>query len=280
MKISGLQKLTLLDYPGHLAALIFLEGCNFRCPFCQNSSLVLPSGSDASHAPGVRNIPNDPAAVHLPENPDIPRDEIFSFLKKRAGILDGVCISGGEPTIHRELPDFIRKIRSLGYLVKLDTNGTNPQMLKMLLDEELLDYVAMDIKTGRRNYAAVAGIEHDTKYTGHSPDTQNPDRENFMPQYSPLLDAVSQSVSLLMNGSIDYEFRTTVVRGLHTAADFEDIAVWLEGCSGYFLQSFRDCDTVLLPNHPFSAFSTAELMRFLEIVQKKIPRASIRGIDN
>lgn len=276
MKISGLQKLTLLDYPGHLAALIFLEGCNFRCPFCQNGSLVLPSVSDTGHSSDLRYVPNASSAVRLPENPDIPQDEFFSFLKKRAGILDGVCISGGEPTIHRELPDLICKIRSLGYLVKLDTNGTNPHMLKLLLDEGLLDYVAMDIKAGRWNYAAAAGLENNTKYAGHSPDTP----KTSIPQYGPLLTAVGQSVSLLMNSSIDYEFRTTVVKGLHTAADFEDIALWLEGCAGYFLQSFRDCDTVLLPNHPFSAFSEPELLQFLEIVQKKIPRASIRGMNS
>lgn len=235
MHISGLQKLTLLDFPGHLAAIVFLPGCNFRCPFCQNRSLVLPES----------------------DSPAISIDEFQRFLKKRSGILEGICITGGEPTLWNELPDFLSMIRQEGYLTKLDTNGTNPDMLRFLLSENLLDYAAMDIKAGRNNYFNVSGIAAD----------------------SPLLDRVAQSVSLLLNSKINYEFRTTVVGGLHTEEDFFDIAQWIRGCKHYYLQSFRDCDEILLNNHPFYSFSDTEMQHFLNIIQKEIPQACLRGSD-
>lgn len=241
MKISGLQKLTLLDYPDHLAAIVFLPGCNFRCPFCQNSPLVLPQ----SPADSV---------------PSLDENALFHFLNKRAGILDGVCITGGEPTLQADLPDFIKKIRSLGYLVKLDTNGSNPDMLEELLSDGLLDYAAMDIKAGRDNYANVCGLDaRSSKETGA------------------MLQRIERSVRLLKDSAADFEFRTTVVRGLHTECDFADISDWLSGCSRYFLQSFRDCPQVLLKQHSFSAFSPEEMAGFLSIVQKKIPQAALRG---
>ena len=236
MYISGLQKLTLLDYPGHLAAIVFLDGCNFRCPFCQNSTLVLPSEKVSS----IINI-----------------EEFQTFLKKRSGILEGICVTGGEPTLHNELPDFLEMIRQSGYLVKLDTNGTNPEMLRQLLQDELLDYVAMDIKAGHVNYANTAGLPSD----------------------SDLLARVETSVELLLHSRIDYEFRTTAVGGLHTEEDFRDIAQWIRGCQHYYLQSFRDCDQILMKNHPFFSFSEEQMHHFLEIVQKEIPQASLRGID-
>lgn len=237
MKILGLQKLTLLDYPGRLAAILFLGGCNYRCPFCQNSSLVL--------TPDLL--------------PEISHDELIRFLKKRSGILEGICITGGEPTLHADLPDLIREIRACGYPVKLDTNGTNPDLLSSLIDEGLLDYVAMDIKAGRENYQNVCGLTEDAAART-------------------LLEKVSRSVRLLLQNSVDYEFRTTVVRGLHTETDFLDIAQWLSGCRRYFLQSFRDCDEILLQGHSFSEFSAEEMQHFLKIVQTKIPQASLRGI--
>lgn len=235
MLISGLQKLTLLDFPGHLAAIVFLDGCNFRCPFCQNRSLVLPSE----------------------ELPSIDMDEFQRFLKKRSGILEGICVTGGEPTLHRELPDLLRMIRQAGYLVKLDTNGTNPELLQALMAEGLLDYVAMDIKAGRKNYARAAGIASDSE----------------------LLTNVEQSVSLLLESDLDYEFRTTVVGGLHSSEDFEDIARWIKGCRHYYLQAFRDCDEILMEHHPFFTFSEEEMKQFLAIVQKEIPQADLRGIS-
>ena len=237
MKILGLQKLTLLDYPGHIGAIVFLGGCNFRCPFCQNSSLV-----------------QRPA-----ELPIVKEEEFFSFLKKRSGILEGVCVTGGEPTLSPELPDFLSSIKSAGYLVKLDTNGTNPDMLGSLIAEKTVDYVAMDIKAGRANYGHVCGIKNPS--TAES-----------------LLEKVRTSVELLKNSPLEYEFRTTMVKGLHTQSDFEDISQWISGCKAYYLQSFRDCDEVLQKNHSFSAFSTEEMQHFLSIVQKEIPQACLRGV--
>lgn len=237
MDILGLQKLTLLDFPGYVAAIVFLGGCNFRCPFCQNSSLVL-----------------------APETlPVISHQEFSDFLRKRSGILEGVCVTGGEPTLHHDLPEFLASIKSAGYLVKLDTNGTNSDMLHLLLQQKLVDYVAMDIKAGQENYARVCGLE------GH-------------PGVPALLEKITHSVDILKSSSIDYEFRTTVVKGLHTDDDFEAIRTWLSGCNHYYLQSFRDCPEVLLPNHPFSSFSEEELRHFLEIVQKEIPQASLRAV--
>ncbi|MDO4323909.1 MAG: anaerobic ribonucleoside-triphosphate reductase activating protein [Lachnospiraceae bacterium] len=237
MNILGLQKLTLLDFPGYVAAIVFLGGCNFRCPFCQNSPLVL--------APEIL--------------PVISWQEFFDFLHKRSGILEGICVTGGEPTLHSDLPEFLASIKSAGYLVKLDTNGTNPEMLSSLIRENLVDYVAMDIKAGRSSYARVCGL----------------DGRSSAPA---LLEKIMHSVDILKNSGIDYEFRTTVVKGLHDTADFEDIRTWLSGCRHYYLQSFRDCPEVLQPNHSFSSFSEEELRGFLEIVQEKIPQACLRGI--
>lgn len=234
MKISGLQKLTLLDYPGHLAAIVFLPGCNFRCPFCQNSSLVLKPG----------------------EEPEITKDELMGFLQKRSGILEGVCVTGGEPTLHPDLPELLASIRSAGYLVKLDTNGTNPDMLQSLLQNGLVDYAAMDIKAGPENYHRVCGLKSD----------------DILPE------KINRSINLLKSSSIDYEFRTTVVRGLHTEQDFIEIADWIAGSKAYFLQSFRDCPEVLLKNHTFSAFSEDEMNHFLELVREKVPTAELRGM--
>lgn len=261
MKISGLEKLTLTDFPGHLAAILFLEGCNFRCPFCQNSSLVLPHRESESLSP-----------QHM-TNPDIPLDSVLAFLKKRSGLLDGVCISGGEPTLHHDLPELIRQIRDLGYLVKLDTNGTNPEMLQALLEADLLDYVAMDIKAGRNHYGAVAGLSLSQEMF-HTSSGSEHDEESKIEQ---TLSAVQKSVNLLMNSSVIYEFRTTVVKGLHKEEDFIDISDWIKGCPRYFLQSFRDCDSVLMKNHCFSAFSEIEMHHFLDLVKKNIPGAAIRG---
>lgn len=245
MLIHGLQKLTLLDYPEHLAAVLFTGSCNFRCPFCQNGSLVLnPQGE-----------------------PVIPEQEIFSFLKKRRGILTGVCITGGEPTLYRDLPEMIRKIKDLGYQVKLDTNGTNPSMVKQLYQDKLIDYVAMDVKTSRSNYPAVSGC----------------------PGIS--LNSIQETIDFLMTSGIDYEFRTTAVKGLHTLADFEDIALWIAGAKRYFLQSYQDSGRILqreqqiagtgaafeLPT--LSAFPPEELRSFLTAVLPSVPSARLRGID-
>ena len=228
MKIKGLQKLTLLDYPGRLAATVFLGGCNMRCPFCHNASLVV-----------------------RPDNTEITEDELFAFLESRRGKLSGVCVTGGEPTLNRELPSFISKIRALGYSVKLDTNGTNPDMLESLIRDGLVDYVAMDIKTSIENYGRVSGI---------------PDIDTSK---------IERSIDLLLSGAVPYEFRTTVVRELHTASDFEAIGRRIEGARAYFLQSFKDSGDLI--EDGFSSYSEAEIQSLLDIVKVYIPNAQIRG---
>jgi len=245
MLIHGMQKLTLLDYPEHLAAVLFTGSCNFRCPFCQNGSLVLAPGKE----------------------PVIPEEEIFSFLKKRKGILTGVCITGGEPTLYPELPDLIRKIKALGYPVKLDTNGTNPSMIKALFAEGLLDYVAMDIKSSRKNYGKASGC----------------------PGIS--LDTLQETIDFLTSASVEYEFRTTVVKGLHETEDFSDIAQWLAGAKRYFLQTYQDSGRILQrelaerntaissPLLKLEPFSPEEMEVFLSILKPTIPSALLRGTD-
>lgn len=231
MNIHGFTKTTLLDYPGLVAATIFTGGCNFRCPFCHNFDLVL--------------------------NPDIfsqeDPDNILEFLKKRFGILKGVCISGGEPTLNSDLKEYISKIKDIGYKVKLDTNGFRPDVLKDLLDCNLLDYVAMDIKAGRFNYSLATGIE-------------NID-----------ISKIEQSVDILANSSIDYEFRTTAVKGIHTIADFEDIAHWLPLNCNYFIQNYKE--TKGIGTNQCGCFDTSELNIIIDIITNYIPSTLLRGID-
>lgn len=231
MKIYGLNKTTLLDYPGKVAATIFLGGCNFRCPFCQNSSLVL-----------------NPSA-----QPEIPVKEVLSFLKKRKGIVDGVCITGGEPTLSPDLPELLQEIRTLGYPIKLDTNGTHPALLKTLTEQNLIQMTAVDIKACPDNYPALCGLVH------------------------PELDAVKETVEFLKNGTLDYEFRTTVIRELHSEKDFIEIGQWLTGAKAYYLQAYRDSEEVLQPG--FSSYTRKELEHFREILKRTIPLVELRGID-
>lgn len=231
MKICGLQKTTLLDYPGHVAATVFLGGCNFRCPFCHNSELL---GNDAKELLGL--------------------DNLLHFLKKRASVLEGVCVTGGEPTLFPdELESLIRKLRSFGYLIKLDTNGFRPEVLKRLCREKLLDYVAMDIKSSPERYPVVAGV----------------------PGLS--TDGIAESVFFLMSGDIPYEFRTTVVRELHTADDFANIGAWLKGCSAYYLQNYVESENVLQPG--FTSCNKQELLSFLDILKPFIDHVELRGVD-
>ena len=230
MKICGLQKTTLLDFPGHVAATIFLGGCNFRCPFCHNSGLL---GNDAEEA--------------------MTEASLFTFLKRRTSVLEGVCITGGEPTLSDDLEDFIRRIRQMGYLIKLDTNGYKPAVLKDLAGKGLLDYIAMDIKAGRANYPRVAGI----------PGIQ--------------MEKIEESAAFLINGSIPYEFRTTVVKELHDSQDFLDIGRWLEGCQHYYLQNYVDSGEVLCSG--FTSCTKEELLAFAEILLPYMADVSLRGID-
>ena len=229
MQILGLNKTTLLDYPEHVAATVFNGGCNFRCPFCHNMDLVLGE-----------------------VEPALSTEDFFAFLEKRKGILDGVCITGGEPTLQKDLPDFIRGIRDKGYLVKLDTNGYRPKVLEELLRENLLDYVAMDIKSSVENYPRVTGMA-DLDVTG-----------------------IQESVSLLKSAGIPYEFRTTVVKGLHRIDEFDEIGRWLQGAEAYFLQAFRENEKV--PDKLLSSFSEAEMREMKQLAERYIERVELRGI--
>jgi len=246
MKIHGLNKLTLLDYPGHMACLIFTGACNYRCPFCHNASLVLNPNSQ----------------------PAISEEEIFAFLQSRKGILEGVCISGGEPTLQADLPEFIRKIRALGYHVKLDTNGSRPGILKALLDEGLLDYVSMDIKNAPKKYLPTIGI------------SEEPQDED-LPCFNNLItDSVRQSAELLMQSSIPYEFRTTVVKELHSEEDLLTIGKWLNGARAYYLQSFRDSETLVgaVPGQ-FHAYEPEQMRAFRNLLQPYFETVETRGLD-
>lgn len=228
---AGLQKLTLLDFPGKVACTLFTRGCNFRCPFCHNASLV----------------------VRPEEQRMYGNDEILSFLKKRVGVLDGVAITGGEPTLMNGLYDFIKEIKSLGYAVKLDTNGTRPEMLKRIVNDGLVDYVAMDIKNSREKYAYTCGL----------PDSYE-------------ISKIEESKNFLMEGKVDFEFRTTVAKPFHEESDFIKIAEWLKGSEKYFLQQFKDSGDII--GDSVSAYSDAEMKRFLDILLPFVPNAQLRGV--
>ncbi|MBQ1955861.1 MAG: anaerobic ribonucleoside-triphosphate reductase activating protein [Clostridia bacterium] len=228
MRIGGIQKLTLLDYPGKVACTVFTVGCNFRCPFCHNASLV----------------------THTGDAPDLGEEDVLSFLSKRKGIIEGVCITGGEPLVWPETVDLLRKIKSMGYSVKLDTNGSFPKRLADIMDAGLADYIAMDIKSSPQNYALAAGCEN-------------------------ALESVKESVLLLLNGKIPFEFRTTVVKGLHTPADIEDIAAWIVGAERYYLQGFRDSGDLI--GSGLAAFTPEEMIQLLTSARKYLPNTEIRG---
>ena len=231
MEIHGFQKTTLLDFPGHVAATIFVGGCNFRCPFCHNGLLVLAPESQ----------------------PLIDKEEILSYLKKRRGILEGVCITGGEPTLQKDLLTFVRELKSLDYLVKLDTNGYRPQILKELLTERLLDYVAMDVKASMAHYEIASGLPALEK------------------------ERVLESIRLLKGCDIPYEFRTTVVKGIHKVEEFEEIGRLLEGCTAYYLQGFRVSDSMV--SEGWEPFPTQEMEKMAQIARKYIDKVELRGVD-
>lgn len=238
MNISGLLKTTLLDFPGHVAATIFIGGCNFRCPFCHNMNLVTGEG-------------NSPAYTI---------EEIMQFLRKRKGILDGVCITGGEPTLYAELKDLIIRIKELGYLVKLDTNGSNSKILKELVDERLIDYVAMDIKSSRGRYLEIAGL-----------DNIQQDKKDY------ILKNIDESVSFLLTDAVDYEFRTTIVKEYHDKEVIKDIGKYISGAKRYYLQSYTESEYVM--NKSLSALGKENLMEFTEILKPYVNIVEIRGLD-
>ena len=230
MNINGLQKLTLLDYPGHVAATVFLAGCNMRCPWCHNSELI------------------DGTAEAVMDD-----GKLLKFLEGRKGILDGVCFTGGEPLLRPELPELMRKIKDMGYLVKLDPNGYLPDRLKKLLDENVLDYVAMDIKNSPERYAETAGLSHID------------------------MEKIRLSISHILGHDTDYEFRTTVMEPLHDDASFEGIGRLIEGADKYFLQMFADRDTVVYSG--FSAPEKDDVLRYADIMRRYVKEVGIRGID-
>ena len=230
MNISGIQKLTLLDFPGKLACTVFTSGCNFRCPFCHNASLVLPGMSD-----------------HIDEQ------EVFSFLKKREGILEGVCITGGEPCLQPDLEAFIRKVRELGFAIKLDTNGSFPEKLSSLLEKGLLDYVAMDIKTSKERYSEVCGVQNEK-----------------------LLENVQKSVEILKSSSVPHEFRTTTARELQTKEDFEKIGRWLSGEKRYFIQQYEASGELV--GDEMTPYEKEELTEFAKVMKNFVENVEIRGI--
>lgn len=229
MKIHGLQKLTLLDYPGHTACTVFTAGCNFRCPFCHNAALVTEID----------------AASFMEE------EEFFRFLKKRQGILDGVCITGGEPLLQPDIESFMQKIKDLGFAVKLDTNGSFPEKLESLIKEGLVDYVAMDIKNCLEKYSLTAGVTVDTA-------------------------AIEKSIDLLLSGHVEYEFRTTVVKQLHIVDDIEKIAMRIRGAKRYFLQNFVDSGNLI--EEGFSAHDAENMEKMRLCAAKYVPSCVLRGI--
>lgn len=237
MTIHGINKLTLLDFPEHIACTVFTGGCNMRCPFCQNAPLVLSANSQ----------------------PIISEEELFLFLKKRRGILEGVCITGGEPTLAADFPEFLTKLHALGYLIKLDTNGTNPDILKKIVNDRLVDYVAMDIKSSPEDYPAAAGI----------------------PNLN--ISGIQQSADFLMHCGISYEFRTTVVKQLHDHTAFLAIAKWLEGADAYYLQAFKDSGDLVtnFSDAPMqlSSYSKRELLDFVELLKPYFKKTGLRGIQ-
>lgn len=230
MNISGLQKLTLLDFPGKLACTIFTSGCNFRCPFCHNASLVLPG-----------------------DMPHMETEEVFSFLKKRVGILEGVCITGGEPCLQSDLEEFIVAVRSMDFLIKLDTNGSFPQKLSALLEKGLLDYVAMDIKTSKENYLNVCGVNNNK-----------------------LLENVIESVEILKGSSVPHEFRTTTAKELQTKEDFEKIGEWLRGEKRYFIQQYETSGELV--GEEMTPYSKGELYAFADVMRKFVTDVEVRGV--
>lgn len=218
MKISGFDKLTLLNYPDKVACTIFTSGCNLRCPFCHNSGLVTNNYNEISF------------------------DSIYEYLKKRIGILDGVCITGGEPLIHADIKDYIKKIKDLGYLVKIDTNGCNPKLLKELIDLKLVDYIAMDIKNIYSKYDITSGVKVN-------------------------IDNIKKSISIIENSGIDYEFRTTIVKEFHSTQDIKEILSYISSNSNYYIQNFKNSNDVF--NRNLSSFSEDELVEMKNKINNK-----------
>lgn len=232
MKVTGIQKLTLLDYPGVVACTVFTAGCNFRCPFCHNAMLVLPEQID---------------------DECLTDDEVFGFLKNRRGVLDGVAVTGGEPLLHADMPEFLARVKELGYKIKLDTNGSNPELLSEIVKNKLVDRVAMDIKNAPEEYARTIGLK------------------------SFDIAPVERSKEMLLRGDIDYEFRTTVVKGIHTKESLIGAAKWIEGAKEYYLQQFKDSGNLILPDG-LSAYDEKQMHALADAVRDYVPTVEVRGV--
>lgn len=230
MQIHGFNKTTLLDYPGQVAAVVFTGGCNFRCPFCQNGDLVLCPQSQ----------------------PVVSKEELFAFFKKRKGILTGVCISGGEPTLSAELGEFITEIRDIGYRIKLDTNGYRPEVIAELLEKKLLDYIAMDVKNSSSKYGETTGI------SGLD------------------IGKIRESIHTIMESGIAYEFRTTIVKEFHTKEDMRLIGEEIKGAEAYFLQGYQESGRVIMPG--LHSCTKTELEELAEAIRPYVKKAEIRGV--
>ena len=229
MNLYGLQKMTLLDFPGLVACTVFLGGCDLRCPFCHNAELL------DMNVLGIMD-----------------EKELYAFLETRRGKLDGVAVTGGEPTLRKDLPELLRTIKDMGFKVKLDTTGNHPDMLKTVVGEGLVDYVAMDVKNSKERYAETVGL------TGFD------------------ISRVDESISFLLRGDVEYEFRTTVVKQFHDRDSFIGIAEWIKGAEKYYLQNFVDRDTV--PFAGLEARSENELKEYAEIVKPYVGVVELRGV--
>lgn len=230
MRLGGFQKLTLIDYPGKIATTVFTIGCSFKCPFCHNPELVIKS--EFLPWEGVE-------------------EEFFEHLEKRKGKLDGVCITGGEPTIQPDIIEFIQKIKDMGYLVKLDTNGTNPDVLKKLYDLKLLDFVATDIKNAPDRYDETVGLKAN-------------------------MEKVKKSVAMIMESGVPYEFRTTVVPGIHTEKDFDAVADWIDGADAYYLQEYRSGKTIDKNMDKITKGKSVDLEKIGTKISKRFKKFGIR----
>ena len=275
MRLAGLQKLTLLDFPGEVACTVFTLGCNLRCPFCHNPELVLPqlyvgSANDAGSvddAGSANDSGNDsaPGSGGDSDSGLLPEETFFDFLKRRRGRLSGVAVTGGEPTLHADLPDFLRRIRGMGFQVKLDTNGLNPDMLRTVLDASLADYVAMDVKNSPEKYALTCGYAEDMS--------------------SRLWERAEKSIALLKESPVRCEFRTTVALGLHTDEDIRKMAAQLAGTRPWYLQQFAEgveggvlTGAFTRPDLALASPSFADLERMKALAKAQVPNVSVRGV--